>query len=285
MIDVLPALAAALIWAYASVSYRGYVEKLGVFKLNALRMFYASLALLIPALYLGLGRGAVYAALSGVLSLALGDSLYLKALRTAGVSLAVPAAYSYVILEQFIAVLLGEPLKAAYLAAAGLTVAGVYLLVAGHDRGSLGGILYALGAAAAWSAGYAAVKVAGVGGLSPISVAFVRVAAALPVLASRRIWGRQGDEVHLEDRPARDSGAGPRGRLRPIRLLGRRGGPRPYGHSAGRDAHSVSAHVEGSGQREADGEGVLGRRVDPSGHSHIVYIAWIRPARVDREAL
>jgi DME family drug/metabolite transporter len=184
MIDVLPALAAALIWAYASVSYRGYVEKLGVFKLNALRMFYASLALLIPALYLGLGRGAVYAALSGVLSLALGDSLYLKALRTAGVSLAVPAAYSYVILEQFVAVLLGEPLKAAYLAAAGLTVAGVYLLVAGRDRGSLGGILYALGAAAAWSAGYAAVKVAGMGGLSPISVAFVRVAAALPVLAS-----------------------------------------------------------------------------------------------------
>jgi hypothetical protein len=31
------------------------------------------------------------------------------------------------------------------------------------DRGSLGGILYALGAAAAWSAGYAAVKVAGWG--------------------------------------------------------------------------------------------------------------------------
>ncbi|MGC9118056.1 MAG: EamA family transporter [Thermoproteus sp.] len=184
MYGPLPALAAALIWAYASVSYRDYVERLGVYKLNSLRMLYASAALLAPALYLGLGREAVYAVLSGVLSLALGDSLYLKALRSAGVSIAVPAAYSYVILEQFIAVPLGEPLRASYLLAAGLVVAGVYLLVAGQGRGNLVGVLYALGAALAWSAGYAAVKVAGVGGLSPISIAFVRVASALPILAS-----------------------------------------------------------------------------------------------------
>lgn len=183
MEDILPALGAALIWAYASVAYRDYVGRIGVLRLNFLRMLYTSLALLAPAVYLGLGRGALYAALSGVLSLALGDSLYLKALGTAGVSVAVPAAFSYIILEQFMAVPLGEPLRASYLAAAVLVVFGVYLLAAGAGRGSLAGVLYALGAALAWSAGYAAVKVAGVSGVGPIPIAFARVVAALPVLA------------------------------------------------------------------------------------------------------
>ncbi|MEL9991402.1 MAG: DMT family transporter [Thermoproteus sp.] len=195
MEDVLPALGAALIWAYASVAYRDYVEKIGVLRLNFLRMLYTSLILLAPAIYFGLGRGALYAALSGILSLALGDSLYLKALGTAGVAVAVPAAYSYVIIEQFMAVPLGEPLRASYLISAVLVVLGVYLLAAGAGRGSLAGVLYALGAALSWSAGYAAVKVAGVSGVSPVSIAFARVASALPVLAAFGGAKRAGQAV------------------------------------------------------------------------------------------
>lgn len=181
MYDALPAVGAALIWAYASVAYRGYVEKYGVFRLNFLRLAYTSLILLAPALCLGLGEGALYAALSGVLSLALGDSLYLRALGTSGVSAAVPAAYSYIILEQFIAIPLGEPLRMAYLVAALLTVAGIYALTSGG--GNLKGIAYALGAALSWSLGYAAIKMAGAGGMNPLSIAFVRAVAALPFLA------------------------------------------------------------------------------------------------------
>lgn len=182
MYDILPAVGAALIWAYASVAYRGYVEEYGVLRLNLLRLIYTSIVLFVPALYLGLGWDALYAALSGVLSLAVGDTLYLKALGTSGVSTAVPAAYSYIILEQFVAIPLGEPLKASYVLAAIMTVAGIYVLVLG-GKGNLKGAVYALGAALAWSAGYAAIKVAGIGGMSPISIAFARTAAALPLLA------------------------------------------------------------------------------------------------------
>lgn len=185
MIDVLPAVAAALIWAYASVSYKSYVEELGVFSLNFLRMAYAAAALAVPSLLLGLGGGgAAYAAVSGVLSLVVGDSLYLKAIQKSGVSVAVPAAYTYVLMEQFVAVTMGEPLKATYLVAGALVVFGVYLLAAGGGGRGPAGIPYALGAALAWALGYAAVKAAGVGGVSPISIAFLRVATALPVLAA-----------------------------------------------------------------------------------------------------
>lgn len=183
MVDPAPALAAALIWAYAPVVYKDFVEKLGVVKLNLLRMAYAAAALLAPALASGINEAALLGALSGVLSLALGDSFYLRSIKATGVSVAAPASYSYIIIEQFAAVALGEPLRANYLAAAALMVAGVYLLASGGGRASISGVAFALGAALSWAAGYAAVKAAGVEGLSPVATAFIRTAAALAVLA------------------------------------------------------------------------------------------------------
>ena len=186
MEDLAPALAAAVIWAYASVVYRDFMVDLGVIRLNVLRMIYTSLALLGPSLLLGIKLAAAYGAVSGVLSLALGDSLYLRGIRAAGVSTALPAAYSYIVMEQFVAIPLGEPLKPAFLAAAGLVLIGIYLLAGREGRGGGGksiGVAYSLAAAAAWSMGYAAIRVAGMHGLNPISTAFTRVAAALPVLA------------------------------------------------------------------------------------------------------
>ncbi|MFB6490942.1 MAG: EamA family transporter [Thermoproteus sp. AZ2] len=188
MLDPLPALAAALIWAYASVSYGDWVKALGVARLNTLRVVYTSIALLAPALLLGLNRAALYAALSGVLSLALGDSLYLKSIKTAGVSIAAPASYSYILMEQFVAVALGEPLRPTYLVSSLIIVAGIYVLSRGEGEGRLLGVLYALGAAASWAGGYAAIKVAGAGGLNPISTAFVRALTALAALS----WSARG---------------------------------------------------------------------------------------------
>ncbi len=106
MEDLAPALAAAVIWAYASIAYRDFMVGLGVIRLNVLRMIYASLALLVPpSLVLGITPAAAYGAVSGVLSLALGDSLYLRGIKAAGVSTALPpAAYSYIVMEQFVAV-------------------------------------------------------------------------------------------------------------------------------------------------------------------------------------
>ncbi|MFP3045196.1 MAG: DMT family transporter [Thermocladium sp.] len=182
VVNVLPAFAAAVIWAYASVSYREFVLRLGVLRLNALRMTYSAIALLVPTIILGINMGAIYGVLSGVLSLAIGDSLYLRSIRASGVSVAVPASYSYIIMEQFMAIALGEPLKLSYLAAAGLMILGIYLLTRGGGSGNALGIAYALAAAAAWTLGYAAIRVAGVSGLGPIPIAFTRVASALPLL-------------------------------------------------------------------------------------------------------
>lgn len=178
----MPAFAAAVIWAYASVSYREFVLRLGVLRLNVLRMTYAAIALLVPTIILGINMGVIYGVLSGVLSLALGDSLYLRSIRASGVSVAVPASYGYIIMEQFMAITLGEPLKLSYLAAAGLMMIGIHLLTRGEGHRNALGVAYALAAAVAWTLGYVAIRVAGVSGLGPIPIAFTRVASALPLL-------------------------------------------------------------------------------------------------------
>ncbi|WP_243679111.1 EamA family transporter [Vulcanisaeta distributa] len=123
--------------------------------------------------------------LSGLLSLVIGDSLYLFSINYSGVSIAAPpVSYTYIPLTVVFAVFLGEQLTITKLLASILLIPGVYLLSrSGGSRREIKGLFLGLGAALAWAAGQSMIKVADItGGLNPISIAFTRVAAAGIVL-------------------------------------------------------------------------------------------------------
>ncbi|MGC9136281.1 DMT family transporter [Caldivirga sp.] len=182
IIDTAPALSTAFIWAWASVTYKDYMRRLSPLTVNFLRMLYTTAALTIPVVLIGLNIGAIWGSLSGLLSLAVGDSMYLMAINYSGVSVAAPISYSYIPLSVLMATLLGEPLTI-FKATSGLMIMlGVYLLSRERTRVTLKGVTLALGTAVAWAVGQTMIKVADVNGLNPVSVAFVRVATAGLVL-------------------------------------------------------------------------------------------------------
>ncbi len=132
IIEDLPALLTAVIWAWASIMYGDFMKRMHPLTVNFLRMLYASVVLLIPAMVLGgLNYGAIWGgSLSGLLSLVIGDSLYLFSINYSGVSIAAPASYTYIPLTVLFAVFLGEPLTITKLMASILLIPGVYLLSA-----------------------------------------------------------------------------------------------------------------------------------------------------------
>ncbi|WP_291999328.1 DMT family transporter [Caldivirga sp.] len=182
IIDTAPALSTAFIWAWASVTYKDYMRRLSPLTVNFLRMLYTTAALTIPVVLIGLNIGAIWGSLSGLLSLAVGDSMYLMAINYSGVSVAAPISYSYIPLSVLMATLLGEPLTIFKVTSGLMIMLGVYLLSRERTRVTLKGVTLALGTAVAWAVGQTMIKVADVNGLNPVSVAFVRVATAGLVL-------------------------------------------------------------------------------------------------------
>ena len=65
-----------------------------------MRTSFAAAVLLFPAVYFGAFQGFGFAILSGIVSLAVGDSLFLIAIRRVGASVAAPVVYTYVLFIQ-----------------------------------------------------------------------------------------------------------------------------------------------------------------------------------------
>ncbi|PVU72536.1 EamA family transporter [Vulcanisaeta sp. SCGC AB-777_J10] len=181
-LNALPAFTTAFIWAWASIVYGDFMKSINPLTVNFLRMLYASLILLIPAIVFGFNAGAVWGSLSGLLSLAVGDSLYLMSINYSGVSIAAPVSYTYIPIAVLMATLLGEPLTIYKVVSGLLVVLGVYLLSRERTRITIRGMALALGAAMAWAVGQTMIKVADISGLNPITLAFTRVATAGVVL-------------------------------------------------------------------------------------------------------
>jgi len=181
-LNALPAFTTAFIWAWASIVYGDFMKSINPLTVNFLRMLYASLILLIPAIVFGFNAGAVWGSLSGLLSLAVGDSLYLMSINYSGVSIAAPVSYTYIPIAVLMATLLGEPLTIYKVVSGLLVVLGVYLLSRERTKVMIRGVALALGAAMAWAVGQTMIKVADISGLNPITLAFTRVATAGVVL-------------------------------------------------------------------------------------------------------
>ncbi len=151
------------------------------------------MVLAVPALYFGFSPAIIYGLASGIVSLTVGDSLFLLGIREMGASIAAPVVYTYVLLIQLTAPVVGEVVPFVNLVAAVMVVAGVYVLSrGGGGTPRVKGIAFALAASLAWTVGQDLISVATSAGGNFVTVAFARnVAAAaglgVAVLATGRL--------------------------------------------------------------------------------------------------
>lgn len=173
------ALAAAAIWALVIFLYKRHMESLDVAAVNFSRLTYVTALLAPVALFIKPAPGLWAAVVSGVVTLFVGDSLYFYAIHKVGGSVAAPVAYTYIVMAQYFALLLGEEVSQWLILSSLLAAAGVSLLAGGGDvRLSLLG-LAAAAAALLWSLGMTAVKLAVLGSVNPLTVAYLRAALRL----------------------------------------------------------------------------------------------------------
>lgn len=201
MFEPLILLAPAIIWGLTPILYKPLLEKRNAITVNFLRTAFASCVLLVPLAVFGFSPSLSYGALSGFLTLAIGDTLFFVSIGLVGASIATPLLYVQTVLIQFVAPSVGEPLSALHLVSAALIVVAVYLLSRG-DRSTirLKGIAAGLLAAIIDSVGQSSIKIATSGGANPFSIAFSRTAAAtvtlgIILLVTRRKRGRSGGDA------------------------------------------------------------------------------------------
>lgn len=194
----IPALSAAIIWAISPIYYRDYLFAHDVSKINFYRLLYASAVLFLPFIVFGFNSAIIYGALSGLLTLAIGDTLYLLSIRDVGASIAAPVAYTYVLLIQFAAIFLGEVITINQIIGSILIIIGIYML--SNHRGSARkkGIMIALLAALVWTIGQSSIKLATLGNINPFSIAFARTSTAALILGVYMLINKNKKQINNE---------------------------------------------------------------------------------------
>ncbi len=173
------ALIPAIIWAFSPIYYGVYLRKFDLLTLNFVRTTVGAAGLLVPALLFGLNQSLSFAIVSGVVTLAVGDSLFLVAIREAGASIATPVVYTYVLLIQLTASYVGESTQFTSVLSALLIIFGILLLSRGGQGKPKGrGIAVALVASVVWTVGQELIKVATNAGGNFFSIAFARDGSA-----------------------------------------------------------------------------------------------------------
>lgn len=220
MLGELLALLSALAWATVGVVMGFLVRGLDPFAITAARLLLGTLfqtpVLLAVAVAGGLGPlplgGLALLAASGVVSLGIGDSLYVVSLPYIGVSRAHPISITLFPLFTFIvaATVLGETITRLTLAGSCLIIAGVIVVVASGGAVRQGprdaaadmrrGVLLLVVAAALWAAGFALLKL-GLAGMSSMAAGYTRLLAGGLFLAGLLWW--RGRPLGVERRPGR----------------------------------------------------------------------------------
>jgi DME family drug/metabolite transporter len=165
----LSVLGSAVLWAFSAVALRSQTGKLPVLALNGFTGAYAALVFWVPLIVLGRAGevlqvpvGALAGLVGSILiGMAVGDTLYLRAMHAIGVSRALPISTTYPIVTALLAmVFLDEPVTWRTFAGIVLVVGGVYLVAFRNASRADGartepltglGVALALGAALCWS--------------------------------------------------------------------------------------------------------------------------------------
>jgi len=166
MLGHLAALVAAIIWAYSILVYKDFSIEENPLVINIWRLIASSTFLiLVCILTVGFNPsiGYLYAALSGILVLALGDSLYFYGSVYAGAAVAAPIVYTYIILIQLTSVIVGEELTLNKIVASVMCFFAIFLLtrkkrtIRRKDQFSKG-ILCSIGSVILWVIGQTVLK-------------------------------------------------------------------------------------------------------------------------------
>ncbi len=146
MIGEISALACAVTWASSSIPTKSLASRFHPFTLNLLRCLGASLILwtLIPfypgvqSLFQAPLASAILLAVSALLGICLGDTIYIQGLRSINVTLAFPLVQSSMPVFTLIGgvLFLGERMTWSLALGTALVIGGVYLIAAPHGRAS-----------------------------------------------------------------------------------------------------------------------------------------------------
>ena len=215
MIGTICALTAALTWAGSSTILKPLTARIDTISLNTLRLCVASILLL--AVILLSGRSTefintplmplVYLIISGVIALAIGDTVYIKSLQYLDVSRAFPISQcAYPVFTLFLSVsLLGESFTLGTGLGAFFVLLGIYLIVftrkvpriqSTSGGISVRGVVLALVAGAVWASATVTLRL-GVMGIDPLVAAAIRIPAATIVLLSFSLSRRKRGTFQL----------------------------------------------------------------------------------------
>lgn len=177
MLGELAALGAALSWTVSAVMYKEALEKAKPVSANIVRL--ASTSAILIAFTFALGNfwvlmdlsteAIIVACISGIIGLGFGDTLYMKSLKLAGVSRAVPITCTYPLFNLVWATFLaGETVTMPIILGALAIVFGVWLLSrdgkantnAIERRTLIIGVVFALLTAISWSISITMINVA-----------------------------------------------------------------------------------------------------------------------------
>ena len=211
MIGAAYALTAALCWAGSSAILKPLTARIDTLSLNTLRLSVSSLILL--AFIALSGRGTelvntplmslVYLVISGIIAIAIGDTIFIKSFSYLNVSQAFPIAQcSNPVFTMILAVLLlGESFTWVTGLGAFFVLLGIYLITSARMRLSTNsapgrnrakGIILALIAGIAWAIAAVTLKL-GAMDMDPLVAASIRISSAtvvlLPLTLSRRKRG------------------------------------------------------------------------------------------------
>lgn len=200
-------LASAFIWATASLAIKAQSDRIDTSSFNAFRMVVGTLFMLalLPfsggweALVQVPAAAAILLAVSSIIGVAMGDTLYFWSMTKIGASRALPISGAYPLFTWALAItLLGESITLKALLGTVLVLAGVYLIsprigpVSRLDaRTDRIGILAALAAAALWAIATMLLKVGLQDGTPVVIANLIRlpVAALATALFTQRQFG------------------------------------------------------------------------------------------------
>jgi drug/metabolite transporter (DMT)-like permease len=194
------ALLASIGWAGSSVILKYLTGKVDTVVINTLRLWTGTTVLVIFVVLSGkytdvttISSSALgYIVVSGIVAMAVGDTIYIKSLSLLDASIAFPIAQcSFVLFSGVAAImLLDEPYTWATFVGAVLVMGGIYLIATGSDnkakpinfqKVSLTGIIVALAASICWTTSAITLKIGSIG-LDAFVVASIRILLASLVL-------------------------------------------------------------------------------------------------------
>jgi drug/metabolite transporter (DMT)-like permease len=215
MIGTICALTAALVWAGSSTIIKSITTKIDALSLSALRLCVASL-LLLAVISLS-GRitefintplmPLVYVLISGIIGLAVGDTVFIKSLSYLDVSRAFPIAQcAYPVFTMFLAVsLLGESFTWVTGLGTFFVLLGIYLITSTWKASGINstsgrisgkGIVLALIAGIGWAVATVTLKL-GVMEMDPLVAGAIRISSAAIVLLSFALSQRKRGALQL----------------------------------------------------------------------------------------